>query len=93
MLIAESWLYHSSFKARPVITHKDTIYNELLVIRCRRGDNDAFKELIGNWERRIFYYIRRLVGDEQDAWDILQETWIKAFKGIGRLREPARLPT
>ena len=76
-----------------MITHKETIYNELLVLRCRRGDNDAFKELIGNWERRIFYYIRRLVSDEQDAWDILQETWMKAFNGIGRLREPGRLPT
>src|SRR5262245_16270317 len=38
----------------------------------------------------MFYYVRRLVETEQDAWDIVQEIWIKAFRGIGSLRETKR---
>lgn len=68
------------------------ILQELLVLRCQRGERRAFDELIRHWEERLFYYIRRLVATEEDAWDVLQQTWIKAFKGIKTLRTPERLP-
>jgi RNA polymerase sigma-70 factor (ECF subfamily) len=73
-------------------TERERIYYEILVLRCRRVDRGAFDELVGLWERRLFYYIRRLVGREEDAWDVLQETWLHAMRGIGRLREPRSLP-
>jgi len=50
------------------------------------------EELIRSWEKRLFYYVRRLVDDEQDAWDILQKTWLKVLRKIGSLREPGSLP-
>jgi len=56
----------------------------------RRGDDKAFEEIVREFERPIFYYVRRLVETEQDAWDIVQEIWIKAFRGIGSLRETKR---
>lgn len=71
---------------------RQTAYYELLVFRCKRRDRAALDELVRTWERRLFYYICRLVDDEQDAWDILQETWLKAVRGIGSIREPATLP-
>jgi len=74
-------------------SEKEAIYYQLLVLRCRRGDKAALEELIQNWERRLFYYVRRLVDDEEDAWDILQEIWLKVIRGIRRLREPRSLPT
>ena len=74
-------------------SEKESIYYELLVLRCRRREKDALEELIGNWERRLFYYVRRLVGNEEDAWDILQQTWLKVIRGIGRLQQPRSLPT
>ena len=43
---------------------------------------DAFCELVQAWEKRLFYYIRRLVDEEQDAWQILQDTWVKVLSGI-----------
>ncbi len=73
------------------MTDSEKIYCELLTLRCRRREKEAFDELIGGWERRLFYYIRRLVDDEQEAWDILQETWLKVFRGITSLRNPASL--
>jgi RNA polymerase sigma factor (sigma-70 family) len=75
-----------------LITDKESIYYELLVLRCRRGEKEALEELIHNWERRLFYYVRRLIDNEQDAWDILQEIWLKVIRGIKSLREPRSLP-
>ena len=68
------------------------IYNELLVIRCQQGNREALNELISNWEKRLWYYLRRLVDHEQDAWDLLQETWIAVIKDIRHLRNPESLP-
>jgi RNA polymerase sigma factor (sigma-70 family) len=75
------------------LTEKQAIHDELLVLRCRRGQRDALEELTRNWEKRLFYYIRRLIDDEQEAWQILQETWVKVLRGIKKLREPRKLPS
>src|SRR5262249_39912929 len=47
----------------------------------------ALEELVRTWEKRLFYFIRRLVDNEADAWDVLQETWVRVLSGIGALRE------
>ncbi|MFA6472086.1 MAG: sigma-70 family RNA polymerase sigma factor [Candidatus Latescibacterota bacterium] len=75
------------------MTDKERIYCELLVLRCSRGDKGAFEELIRLWENKLFYYIRRLVTSEEEAWDILQETWIKVFQSVGSLKNPDALPS
>ena len=72
---------------------KQAILLELLVLRCKRGEKQAFDLLIRQWEGRLLYYVRRLVATEEDAWDVLQQTWIKAFRGIKTLDDPQRLPT
>jgi len=71
---------------------KERVYNELLVVRCRRGSRQAFEDLVKTWEKRLLYYIRRLIEDEQQAWQVLQETWLEVLKSIKRLKDPARLP-
>jgi len=71
---------------------KQAIYYELLILRCCRGQKEALEELVTSWERRLFYYIHRLVDDEQDAWVILQETWVKVLQNIKKVREPRKLP-
>ena len=64
---------------------------EALLQRCRLGDEEALEELIRRWERRLFYYVRRLVADEADAWDVLQQTWLRVLKGIAAVRDADRL--
>jgi RNA polymerase sigma-70 factor (ECF subfamily) len=71
---------------------KQAILQELLVLRCQRGERAALDQLIRQWETRLFYYVRRLVGSEQDAWDVLQQTWIRVLRGIRTLAAPDRLP-
>jgi RNA polymerase sigma-70 factor, ECF subfamily len=65
---------------------------ELLAVRWKRGDQSAFASIVEMWERPLFYYLRRLAPTEADVWDLLQETWLKAFRSIGTLRDPRTLP-
>ena len=77
---------------RNELSDKKSIYYELLILRCSRGQKEALEELVSNWEKRLFYYIHRLVEDEQEAWSILQEVWVKIFQNIKRIRELRKLP-
>ncbi len=65
---------------------------ELLITKLRRGEAGAFGDLVEIWERRLFYYVRRIVRQEEDAWDVVQETWMKAHTGLPRLREASAFP-
>jgi RNA polymerase sigma-70 factor (ECF subfamily) len=65
---------------------------ELLVTQFQRGDRSAFAALVRLWERPLFYYLRRLAPTEADAWDLLQETWIKVLRGIRSIRDARATP-
>jgi RNA polymerase sigma-70 factor (ECF subfamily) len=64
---------------------------EALLRRCQEEDAEALEELIRRWELKLFYYLRRLVSQEQDAWDILQETWVRVLRGIKKVRSSEKL--
>lgn len=64
------------------------IRSQLLLLQYRRGDDEALTELVAMWEKPLFYYIRRLVKTEEDAWDALQETWIRIVRGLAKLNNP-----
>jgi RNA polymerase sigma-70 factor, ECF subfamily len=70
----------------------EAIYDELLLLRCRRGEGAAWRELLARWERPLFFYVRRFVPREEDAWDVLQQTWLAVFNGLGRLRDATQFP-
>jgi RNA polymerase sigma factor (sigma-70 family) len=75
----------------PMTRSPDVISAELLVIRCRRRDPEAWGELVDKYNDRLFYYIRRLVSDEHHARELLQDAWVQALRGIGHVRLPERL--
>jgi RNA polymerase sigma-70 factor (ECF subfamily) len=64
----------------------------LLVVRFQRGDRSAFEGIVRLWETSLFYYLRRLAASEADAWELLQETWLKLFRSLHSLRDPKALP-
>src|SRR4051794_29041347 len=57
-----------------------------LVKRCQDGDTAAFDELVTRYRTRIFGMIYNMVHSEQDAWDLAQDSFVKAWKSIGRFR-------
>jgi RNA polymerase sigma-70 factor (ECF subfamily) len=65
----------------------------LLVTRLQRGDETAFEELIRAHGGRLLSVARRFLGSSEDAQDVVQETFIKAYKAIHRFEERAQLQT
>ncbi|HHS97477.1 MAG TPA: sigma-70 family RNA polymerase sigma factor [Chloroflexi bacterium] len=59
-----------------------------LVHRAQRGDKAAFGELFCRYERRIYGYLYRLVGNRQWAEDLTQEAFIRAHQSLNQLGPP-----
>src|SRR6266513_5640810 len=57
-----------------------------LVRRCQAGQTDAFDQLVTRYRTRVFAMIYNMVHNEQDAWDLAQDSFVKAWKSIGRFR-------
>lgn len=74
------------------MTEKEEIYYELLVLRCRQGQRAAMEELVRIWEQPLFYFVRRLIDDEDEARQVLQQTWVSLLQGLGSLRQPRKFP-
>jgi RNA polymerase sigma-70 factor (ECF subfamily) len=60
--------------------------DEELVARSIRGDNESFNELIIRWERPIYALAYRTIGREEDARDVCQETFLRAFRALPAFR-------
>ncbi|HEY1583444.1 MAG TPA: sigma-70 family RNA polymerase sigma factor [Chthoniobacterales bacterium] len=57
-----------------------------LVKEAQAGSSAAFDELVGRYRNRIFGMIYNMVHNEQDAWDLAQDSFLKAWKSIARFR-------
>ena len=53
-----------------------------LIHRCQTGDTEAFGELVTKYRTNIFAMICRIMGNENDAWDLAQEGFLKAWRSI-----------
>jgi len=69
----------------------DDIRCELLVVRCRRQDAEAWKELVGLFQDRLYYFVRRMVSDDDAAAVVMQEVWMQVLRGLGQLHTSDRL--
>src|SRR6202163_3091331 len=64
--------------------------DEELVARSIGGDADSFNELIHRWERPIYALAYRQIGREEDARDVCQETFLRAFRALKGCRGQAK---
>jgi len=64
--------------------------DEELVARTQDGDASAFDVLVRRWERKIRGAIYRIIGSDDEALDICQETFLKAYRGLGSFKQEAR---
>jgi len=56
--------------------------DEWLVGRCVSGDTEAFASLVDRYRARVFGLILRMVGNREDAEDIAQEAFVRAYRGL-----------
>src|SRR5262245_40447508 len=56
--------------------------DEELVALSRTGDVDSFNQLIVRWERPIYALAYRVLGREEDARDICQDTFLRAYRAL-----------
>ena len=64
--------------------------DEELVALSSGGDVESFNQLVLRWERPIFALAYRVIGREEEARDVVQETFLRAFRGIGKFRGQAK---
>ena len=64
-----------------------------LVNRSRRGDAAAFSELVNRYERRIFRLAKRITQNDEDAEDVLQEAFLKAYQNLDNFQGNSKFYT
>ena len=74
-------------------TDPSTALVEDLVDAARTGDHAAFEELVRRTSADTYTLARRLVSDEEDARDVVQEAYLRAYRSIGRFRGDAQFST
>ncbi len=71
-------------------TATDAIDHDLIV-RFKAGSMEAMEKIVERYEKRIFTFGMKMCGHIQDAEDIVQETFLNAFRYLGRFREETKL--
>jgi RNA polymerase sigma-70 factor, ECF subfamily len=65
-----------------------------LILEARKGPGarsvEAFNLLVSRWEKRVFHYILRLLRNREDALDVTQDVFLKAYQNLTKLDDPAR---
>jgi RNA polymerase sigma-70 factor (ECF subfamily) len=67
--------------------------DEAAAARAKAGDADAFRVLVERHSRPMFRLAFRMTGNEQDAEDIVQDTFLRAYRRIGKFDERASFGT
>jgi RNA polymerase sigma-70 factor, ECF subfamily len=69
------------------------VHQAQILARLRRGEDDAFEQLVRQYSGRLLAVARRLLGNEHDAQDALQEAFLSAFKALAQFTGTAKLST
>src|SRR3954471_8684019 len=86
-------LEHMSYASTmepPVQSHAD---ESMLLLGLRAGEASAYEQLVQQYGGRLLSTARRLLGNEQDACDALQDAYIAAFKSIGNFEGGSKVLT
>ena len=67
-----------------------TLTDEELVARAKAGDLDSFNQLVSRWERPIYALAYRTLGREEDARDVVQEAFLRAYRGLKGFKGEAK---
>jgi RNA polymerase sigma-70 factor, ECF subfamily len=71
----------------------DATEGAAILARARQGDSEAFRALVERHSRSVFRLAFRMTGNEQDAEDVVQESFLRAYKQLGRFESRANFGT
>ncbi len=63
------------------------------VLRCQKGDTDAFEVLVERHQKRMLNVAYRMLGDYDEACDVVQEAFLAAYRAIRSFRREAKFST
>ena len=61
-----------------------------LIQRAAKGNVEAYNLLVSRWEKRVYNYLLRITGNREDALDLAQDVFLKAYQNLRKLEEPGR---
>jgi len=61
-----------------------------LIAKARTGDVEAYNLLVSRWEKRVFNYLLRLVNHREDALDLSQDVFLKAYQNLPKLEDSTK---
>jgi RNA polymerase sigma-70 factor, ECF subfamily len=70
----------------PATASSARVDDTMLIRRAQQGDTAAFEELVRNYDRRVLRLTMRLTDSTEDAQDIYQDTFLRAYRNIGQFR-------
>ena len=75
--------------AGPDVSHDEQVVLE----RLRAGDDEAYEEVVRAYTPRLLAVARRIVGNDEEARDVIQDAFLNAFRSLDRFHGDARLST
>ncbi len=67
--------------------------SEELVRRAQSGDRSAFEELVKEHQKRVYNLAYRMTGDPEDAMDVSQEAFLRAYRGLDSFKGDSSFAT
>ncbi len=64
-----------------------------LIRKFLEGEMSAFNTLVWRWEKNLYNFILRYIGDREESKDICQKTFIQAYRNLHRMRDPNKFST
>ena len=61
-----------------------------LIQRAAKGNVEAYNLLVSRWEKRMYNYLLRITGNREDALDLTQDVFLKAYQNLRKLEDPGR---
>lgn len=77
----------------PAMTEAGVFDESELVAKARTGDLDAFNALVSRYERKIYRLAKHITQNDEDAEDVLQETFLKAYEHLGDFQGQSKFYT
>jgi RNA polymerase sigma-70 factor (ECF subfamily) len=66
-------------------------FDDALIGRARAGDEAAFEAIVAHFQQPLFRYLYGFVGDVEEARDLTQETFLRAYRSLGQLEDARSL--